>query len=261
MEILGLCIPKQRLPLPGVAVALLGLTVMICPAMADVTTLCPNNASQGSAGSSGTFSDLPGPLDTTCGTNSAVTMSITKDQDYTRLGWGAGTAPSGYPAVSLSGLEGAVADVVYSGDDEPYYMLVFQAPSVSLGQTNTTDQILMLEFQPSTLTNSNTTLALDPSTTLFNLYDNTTSVYLGGGQQSTNTLDGWLAADPGLANVQLEQIRIGLGLASGPGTGTSVTVNSLQVTTPEPSSLAVLLMLLGATALGICWKRPRSFGR
>jgi hypothetical protein len=230
---------------------------MVAPAWADVS-LCPNAAGINTA-FSGTYTDVPGPLDSTCGANSAVTMYIPDEADYARLAWD-------LTGVTLGGLGGATAAVTnYVGSDQPYYMLIFTDSSNTLGQGAPTDQILMLEFQNPALTNGNTTLVLDPNATLFNLNDNTTGQYLNGGnysgQQVTNTLNGWLASDSHLAGESLQEIRIGIGLAGGSGPSVSVTVNSLDLTTPsavpEPTSIVLLLTVVGAT-WGIYRKQLRN---
>ena len=101
----------------------------------------------------------------------------------------------------------------------------------------------MIEFQPSALSGS--TLSLNPTSTLFNLYDNAGSgFYLQGGQSDTETLDGWLTTFPHLSSEGLDRIWIAEGL-TGTNTGAdSLTVNSLNVTTatasvPEPLSLSI----------------------
>src|SRR5208283_3158626 len=111
----------------------------------------PNAAGQNGYGSD-TFTNLPGPLDSTCGTNSAVTMYIPNaTTGYARLAWDSTVA--GYPAgLTLGNLAGANADVAFTGDDQPFYMLAFTDSTDSLGQTDATDQILMIEFQSSSLT-------------------------------------------------------------------------------------------------------------
>ena len=104
----------------------------------------------------------------------------------------------------------------------------------------------MLEFQTSALSGpGNDTLALNPDTTLFNLYDNTLGKYLEGGQHDTNTLDGWIALDSSLSSDDLQGISIGLGLAGGGSPPESLTVDS-AVVTPEPDGLAAAGMALCA---------------
>jgi hypothetical protein len=184
-------------------------------------------------------------------------MYIPDSTDYARLAWLSGTA--GYPVgLTLGNLSGASADVLYAGNDEPFYMLSFHDSTNLLG-AGAGDQILMIEFQSSTLTGNS--LILDPNGTKFNLIDNVTGVYLQGGQQDTNTLSGWLTLDPFLAGDSLEQIRIGIGLSGGDSGPVSATVNSLDVTTPavpEPTALLLLLTFLGFTGLGITRRTLRT---
>ena len=141
-------------------------------------------------------------------------------------------------------------------------MLTFQdsADATALGLTNSSDQVLMLEFQPNTVTGGNS-MVLDASATLFNLYDNTAGVYLNqgsGGQQDVQTLNYWLSKYPGLADISIDGFRIGEGLAGGCGAGQncseSLTVYSVDVSNgavPEPTTMALVGgMLLGLAAIG-----------
>ena len=222
--------------------------------------LCPNQANGNGYGGD-TFTPTVGSLDATCGADSAITMFIPNESSgYARLAWVSGTAAS-YPAgLALGGLLGLNADVVYTGpsDDQPFYMLAFTDSSNGLGQRASIDQILMLEFQSSTLSGNG--LGLDPKTTEFNLYDNTAGEYLNqsnGGQQYTNTLAGWLSVDPFLASESLQEIRVGIGMAGGGSSPESLTVNSLDVTTPEPTSLVLLLVLIAAMFGRLGWRLDR----
>jgi PEP-CTERM motif len=209
-------------------------------ASAATVTLCPNQG--GTGGATFTATNVAGPLDGMCGANSAVRLDIPASTDYARLQFNASTP--GYPAgLTLGGLAGMSANVQFSsgGSDQPYYMLVFTDSSNSLGQASASDQILLLEFQASAL--SGTTLAMDPTSTLFNVYDNTTNTYLQGGQSVTHSVQDWLSLYPALAGEGLDAIRIAEGLTGGNTGPDSLTVNSLTLTTnavPEPSSIALL---------------------
>jgi len=107
--------------------------------------------------------------------------------------------------LTLGELGDSNATVAFTADkagDQPYYMMTFQS-STNLGQSGTpggniNDQIMMLEFQTTTTTGGN--MALDPDSTLFNLYDNSTGYYLQGGQQDARTLDSWLGTPLGVVN-------------------------------------------------------------
>ncbi|MGA3040033.1 MAG: PEP-CTERM sorting domain-containing protein [Bryobacteraceae bacterium] len=249
---------KQVFPSSVAAVTLLGLVAIANPARAD--SLCPNAALPGGFG--GTATAVSGPLDGTCGANSAVQLQISTETDYGKLQFNSGM--TGYPAgLTLGNLASLTADVLFSGHpgDQPYYLLDFTDSSDTLGQANATDQILLIEFQPSTL--SGDTLAVDPNATLFNLYDNTNGNYLEGGQSDTNTLAGWLSSDPSLSGESLQGVWLGIGLASGGGNSESLTVNSLDIeggpaSVPEPTSLLLLLTVVGAIGLGIQRKQARN---
>lgn len=237
--------------LAGSAAALL-LCSFGTPSTASAFAICPAGATVG--GISETSTTTSGPLDGTCGANSAVTVNIPASTDYGKLTFNSATP--GFPATSLNNLLGLSANMSFTsgGTDLPYYELAFFDGSGSLGQASSADQILLIEFQPGAL--SGGTLALDPSATLFNLYDNTTGNYLEGGQSDTNTLAGWLAADPSLGGAALQEVRIAMGLTGGDTGPESMTVNSLDMTIPEPASLT----LLGVALTGLGFSRRKRAG-
>ena len=241
-------------------VALLWAVGLGGQARATEVTLCPNAgtpAVYGTGTSPSDISDGAGPLDGTCGSNSAVTISVPHSTDEGKLQFNSSTP--GYPTgLALGGLLGLSANVSFTshGSDQPFYMLAFTDPSKSLGQNASSDQILLLEFQSSALTNSGSTLAMSPDTTLFNLYDNTTGSYLQGGQHDTNTLAGWLTDFPVLEFETLQGIWIGEGLTGSDTGPDSLTINSLDVTyTPEPASISLITVAL--IGLGAGRRRKR----
>jgi PEP-CTERM motif len=220
------------------------------PASAGAIALCPNQATVGGFGE--TSSDVSGG---SCGANSAVQINIPASTDYGKLQFNSGM--SGYPAgLTLGGLESLSANVSFTsgGSDQPYFMLDFTDSSDSLGQASAGDQILMIEFQSSTL--SGNTLAADTTSTLFNLYDNTTGTYLQGGQSDAKSVSAWLAEYSALGSETLDGVWIGEGLAGSNTGADSLTVNSLTVNTvPEPSSIA--LLCAGLAMLGFMGFGPR----
>lgn len=221
---------------------------------AKATTLCPSQATVGGFGN--TSSTVIGPLDGTCGANSAVKIDIAHSTDYGKLEFRS-TMP-GFPAgLTLGALGGASAsaNVIFTsnGGDQPYFLLPFVDSSNSLGQGSPTDQILMIEFQPNAL--SGNTLAFDPNATLFNLYDNNTGLYLQGGQSDTKTLNGWLSTYALLGADQLQGIWIGEGLSGGDTGADSLTVNSLTIT-PIPAALPLFATGLGGLGF-LGWRRKK----
>lgn len=233
----------------AVAAGLLLAFALANSARAADISLCPSSGVVGGIGE--TSGDVSGPLDGTCGDDSAVMVSITQSTQYGKVAFTAGTP--GFPTgVPLSGLVSLSSNVLFSGPSnaQPFYMLAFTDSSKSLGQSSATDQILLIEFQPATL--SGTTMAANPGSTLFNLYDNTTNTYLLGGQQDTNTLNAWLADDPALDDDVLQGIWIGVGLTGGNAGPESFTLNSFDASDdiPEPASLTILSVALVGLGVG-----------
>src|ERR1035438_1065521 len=112
---------KQVFPSSVAAVALFGLVGIASPAKADVT-LCPNLATPGGFG--GNTTHVVGPLDATCGFDSAVNLEIPAETDYAKLQFNSGM--TGYPAgLTLGTLLSLTANVDFSGaaGDNPYYLL------------------------------------------------------------------------------------------------------------------------------------------
>jgi len=236
---------KLRFALPAIVLAAM---VAALPAKADLL-LCPNAANQGGFGGD-TFTALPGSQDATCGANSAVKMDIPTNTDYARLAW-TGTGLT----LGTLGLTNATVTLVAPAGDQPYYMMTFQDTGDVLGAPSG-DQMLMLEFQSSTVSGNN--MALDPSTTLFNIYDNTAGTYFLGGQSNAHPLDYWLTTYSALSTDTIDGFRIGEGLAAGCSLAScseSLTIDHVDVgsTVPEPATWS--FMVLGLLGLAVAGRR------
>src|SRR5436305_2055416 len=123
--------PKVRFPMQVfstfAAVVFVALLAIATPASANVFVLCPNGAD---VYTEGTSSNVAGPLDGTCGPNSAINVTIPTETAYARLRFD--SSVSGYPAgLTLGNLSGVDAEVAFSGQpgDQPFLMLAFTDPT------------------------------------------------------------------------------------------------------------------------------------
>ena len=227
---------KRFYTLLAIAVALFMLGLGATAAHADVL-LCPLTANQNTM-VGGVYTPVAG--NGSCGAgDTAIQMYIPTNTDYARLEW-TGTGLT----LGNIGVANATVALTSGAGDQPYYMMTFQDPGDVLRAT-AGDQMLMLEFQPSTV--SGTSMVLDPSTTLFNVYDNDAGTYFLGGQSNAHPLNYWLGLYPALSGDAVTGFRIGEGNAGGCSTGDcseTVTVYSVDVgtntATPEPRSLPVI---------------------
>jgi hypothetical protein len=239
------------------------------------TLLCANQALQGGGnygGGTDTVTPFAGQQDMACGTDSGETLSISKDTDYSKLEWNTSAAPQGVSTeplpsgLTLGGFLGANALVTFTADqaDSPYFLLAFTDTTDSLGQADAGDQILLIEDEDNSSLNGagQTTLAIDPTTSLFDLYDNTTGNYLSAdsvSQADPTTIDALLGDDPGLSSDTIHGVWLAVGLAGGCGTGPcseTLAVDSANLVTPEPGSIA--LLFAGVCAAGLLRRRQKA---
>jgi len=227
------------------------------PAMAS--TLCPGDAGQGTYNSATfTAGSAPTGPSGTC-TAGSINMSIPAAAgNEAGLKWLTSSPrfPSDLTFGNLGGLNASISDL---NGNEPFFFLGFQDANLAPVATPTAN-LLFIEFQPNNVVGG-TSMPVDPATTLFNLYDNDTGVYLAGGQQHKYTLDDWMSMDSSVSGDSIEKIEVAIGLAGGCAVGgcpNSVTVNSVSVAqTPEPGtivSVATGLLCLGS---GLAFRRRK----
>lgn len=238
--------------------ALIATLAAAVPALASTSTLCASDAGSGfGVSGTSTFGVPVAPAsqlyNASC-TAGALTITTT-DDDNALAKWH--TSAPGYPTgLTLGQLEGLNAPVITSGTggSEPYYDIAFIATNNSLGAGTSGDLITLLENQPSTVSGGN--LGMSANSTLFDVYDWTTGLYLLGGQSDTNTLSYLTSNYTSLSTDAIYALDIGIGSANcnfpGPCTGSpiSMTVNYLDVTVPEGGSGSFYLLLAGAVCFG-----------
>src|SRR6185437_8821784 len=143
------------------------------------------------------------------------------DTNYAKLMWNTASSPSGASTqllpsgLTLGTLPTVTANVNFTADTSdvsPYFVLSLSDPTNVIGGHAAGDQILMLEFENLGLNGAGpSTMTLD-SSTVFNLYDNTTGHYLLGGQQDKASLTTWLSTYTGLSGAAVDGIWIAEGL-------------------------------------------------
>jgi hypothetical protein len=217
------------------------------------STMCASEAAQGGFGSD-SFTSGTGPAP--CGTS--ITLGLTSNGDEAALGWHP-TYAGFPPGLTLGNLGGMNASVSGALGDQPFLYIAFSDTALAGG-----DQLLLIENQSGNVTGG-TNMIVDPSTTLFDLYDNDAGTYLAGGQSVTKTLDDWLTWDATFSADSVAKIDLGIGLSGGCPVGqtcpVSVTVNSLDVTevaaTPEPGTIVSVATGLLSLGSGFAFRRRR----
>ena len=228
----------------------LATALAIAPA-ALAGSLCPGTAWTGTSDANGNdVGTITGAGNTDCG---SVTMTIPDDNnDSAGLLWGSSSyGNTGLTVGSIASFNTAVTFTGASGA-QPYYMLDFHDYDNVFGEGKAGDKILLIESQTGNLSGGN--MALNPATTLFDLFDATTSIYLLG-QSDVQTLDQWMAEYSELSN---EPTWVGVETGEG-GSGASATMTVYgadYTVTPEPTSL--LLFGTGLVSLaGILRRKLR----
>jgi hypothetical protein len=183
-----------------------------------------------------------------------VSLTLASNTDYGKLVWD--TSSLGLTLGNFATV-GASVEFQTAQTDTPYVLLSFTDQANIPGVASESDQIYAISFGATGLSATDfEEMTVDPSTTLFHFYDNTTDTDLLGGIAGAQTLDSFLGAYSADASAQINAVDIATGLAGGCNTNLgscaeTLTVASADVSaaSPEPGTVALAAGALAGLAV------------